>query len=103
MHRGFGFAAISVAAGLLLAPASAEAKTCKDVITMKSRSTAQTTDAGREQRARDRAILKWSNLARETYGWAYRFWTRADDKQVECSGTAKSKLCTVSAKPCRVL
>ena len=103
MHHGFGFAAIAGAAGLLLAAVPAEAKTCKDVITTKSRSTAQTTDAGREQRARDRAILKWSNLARETHGWAYRFWTRADDKQVECSGTAKSKLCTVSAKPCRVL
>jgi hypothetical protein len=103
MHRGFGFAAIAVAAGLLLSSAPAEAKTCKDVITMKSRSSAQTSDSGREQRARDRAILKWSQVARETHGWAYRFWLRADDKQVECSGTAKSKLCTVSAKPCRVL
>ena len=103
MHRRFGFAVVAAAAGLLLAAAPAQAKTCKDAITMQSRSSAQTTDAGREQRARDRAILKWSNLARETYGWAYRFWLRAEDKQVQCSGTAKSKLCTVTAKPCRVL
>jgi hypothetical protein len=96
-------AALAVAGGLLLATAPAEAKTCKDAITMQSRSSAQTSDAGREQRARDRAILKWSNVARETYGWAYRFWLRAEDKQVECGGTAKSRLCTVSARPCRVL
>jgi hypothetical protein len=103
MHRGLGLAAIAVAAGMLAAAVPAEAKVCKDAITAKSRSTAQTSDAGREQRARDRAILKWSKVARETHGWAYRFWMRADDKQVECGGTAKSRLCTVSAKPCRLL
>jgi hypothetical protein len=57
----------------------------------------------REQRARDRAILNWSKRAREAYGWSYRFWTRAEEKQVECGGTAKSKHCAVSAKPCSLL
>ncbi len=103
MQRRWRLAAIAVAAGVLAGAAPAQAKTCKDAITAKSRSTAQTSDAGREQRARDRAILKWSKVARETYGWAYRFWARADDKQVECGGTTKARQCTVSARPCRVL
>ncbi len=103
MRRAIRLAAFAAAASALIAIAPAEAKTCKEVISVKSRSTAQTSDAGREQRARDRAILNWTKRAREAYGWSYRFWARAEEKQVECGGTAKFKQCTVSAKPCSLL
>jgi hypothetical protein len=98
--RKLAAAAIAVGA---LAVTPAEAKTCKDAVTAKSRSTAKTSDAGREQRARDRAIVNWSKQARAAYGWSYRFWARAEDKQVDCGGGGKSKHCTVSAKPCSLL
>ena len=76
---------------------------CKDAVTAQARSTAQLSDATREKRAQEKAICNWGKRARDTYGWQYRFWTKAEDKQVNCSGTAKSKTCTVSAKPCKVL
>ena len=93
------------AAGLFLlaaAPAQA-AKTCKDAVTAKAQSKAQLSDASRERRARDNAIANWSRRAADTYGWAYRFWLRAEEKQVNCGGGASSKHCTVSAKPCRLI
>jgi hypothetical protein len=92
-------AAIAFAAACL-AGASAEAKTCKDPVEAKSRSAIKASDEAREKRAQNNAIAKWSKLAQSTYGWSYRFWTRAEEKKVECKGTPKSKTCTVSAKPC---
>ena len=98
---------LTLAAGVTLAAAQtatpASNPKCKDVVTAKSRSTAQLSDANREKRAQDKAISNWGKRARDAYGWQYRFWLKAEDKQVNCKGTAKSKTCTVSAKPCKVL
>ena len=92
-------AGLSVMAGT----SPAEAKTCRDMITAKSRSAAQVSDESRLRRARDSAIANWSARARDTYGWAYRFWRRSDDRKVECGGGASAKHCTATAKPCRLL
>jgi hypothetical protein len=99
----FGAAIVGIAAGLSIAAAPAHAKTCKDVITAKARSAAQVSDASRERRARENAMANWSARARDTYGWAYRFWRRAEEQQVTCGGGASAKHCTASAKPCRLL
>jgi hypothetical protein len=102
MRFVFGLAVIG--ASLAVMPAGpAQAKTCKDVVTAKAQSRAQLSDASRERRAQDNAIANWSRRARDTYGWAYRYWSRADEKQVTCGGGASSKHCTVSAKPCRLV
>jgi hypothetical protein len=92
--------ALAVAAAALVATAPAHAKTCKDAVTAEARSSAQVSDASREKRAKEKAIANWSSRARDTYGWQYRFWTKSDEQKVECGGTAKSKKCAVSAKPC---
>jgi hypothetical protein len=92
--------ALAVAAASLVAITPAHAKTCKDAVTAEARSSAQVSDASREKRAKEKAIANWSSRARDTYGWQYRFWTKSDEQKVECGGTAKSKKCAVSAKPC---
>jgi|GEM_PF-3892323 len=91
----------ALAAGALTA-APAEAKTCKDAITAKARSAAQLSDASREQRARESAIANWSRRAQDTYGWRYRFWRRAEEKDVKCGGGASAKHCTATGRPCRL-
>ena len=103
MRYTFGSAALAVVLVLTQTGAPAEAKTCKDAVTAKARSAAQLSDDSRERRARDSAIANWSRRARDTYGWRYSFWRRADEKQVNCGGGASAKHCTVSAKPCRLL
>ena len=95
-------AAVALATILGLSAVPAQAKTCKDVVTAKARSAVQLSDATRERRARENAIANWSARARDTYGWSYRFWRRADEQKVECGGGASAKHCTVSAKPCRI-
>jgi glucose dehydrogenase len=101
MRLAFTLIAIGLAAAsLVAAPAEAKEKTCKDAVTAKSRSTIKASDEAREKRAQNNATVKWSKLAQITYGWSYRFWYRAEEKKVECTGTAKSKTCNVSAKPC---
>lgn len=95
---------IATVAGLLFAASPpAHAKTCKEAVTAKARSAAQVSDDSRLRRARENAIANWSARARDTYGWAYRFWRRSDDRKVECGGGSSAKHCTVSAKPCRLL
>jgi len=95
-------AATTLAFLLAVSPADA-AKVCKDApVTAKARSAAQVSDASREKRARNNAIDNWSNRARDTYGYVYSFWWRAEEKKVECGGGESAKHCTVSAKPCRV-
>ncbi|NJO24130.1 MAG: hypothetical protein HC868_15945 [Sphingomonadales bacterium] len=96
-------ATAAVAAGLLAAAAPAHARTCKDTVTAKARSAAQVSDDSRLRRARDKAISNWSARARDTYGWAYRFWRRSDERKVECGGGEGAKHCTASAKPCRLI
>jgi hypothetical protein len=94
--------AAALAAVLLTAP-PAQAKTCRDMVTAKARSAAQGTDEARQRRARDRAMSSWSRRARDTYGWAYRFWSRAAERNVQCGGSEGARHCTASAKPCRLL
>ena len=101
MRAMMGFAAMVITA-CLFDSGPAEAKTCKDVVSAHARSSAQVSDATREKRANDKAISNWGKRAADTYGWAYRFWYRAEEKKVECKGTEKSKSCTVAAKPCTV-
>jgi hypothetical protein len=96
-------ATAGIAVGLLATTPPAHAKTCKDMVTAKARSAAQVSDASRSRRARDKAIANWSARARDTYGWAYRFWRRSDERNVECGGSESAKHCTASAKPCRLL
>jgi hypothetical protein len=103
MRFTFTLAALAVAAMAVAATPVHAAKTCKDAVTAKAQSRVQLSDASRERRARDNAILNWTKRARDTYGLAYRFWWRAEEKQVNCGGGSSSKHCTVSAKPCRVI
>ena len=102
MRFTFIIAALGTAVALILGAPAHAAKTCKDAVTAKAQSRAQLSDASRERRARENAIANWSARARDTYGWSYRFWTRAEEKQVNCGGGASAKHCTVSAKPCRL-
>jgi hypothetical protein len=102
MRFTFGVAALCLAVVPMLG-APAHAKTCKDVVTAKAQSRAQLSDASRERRARENAIANWSRRARDTHGWSYRFWTRAEEKQINCGGGASAKHCTASAKPCRLI
>jgi len=99
------FAAVALATSLLVAAAAApaQAKVCKDVVTAKSRSAAQVSDASRLRRAREGAIANWEARVRDTYGIAYRFWSRAEDRKVECGGGSSAKHCTATARPCRLL
>jgi hypothetical protein len=92
-----------IAVGSLAVTPPAHAKTCKDMVTAKARSTAQVSDDSRLRRAREKAMSNWSARARDTYGWAYRFWRRSGERKVECGGGAGAKHCTATAKPCRLL
>lgn len=104
MRTLIGLAAVGIATGWMLAGQPAVgAADCKDPVTAKARSAAQLSDASRERRARENAIDNWRRRARDTYGWRYRFWSKAQEKNIECGGGASAKHCTVSAKPCRVL
>jgi hypothetical protein len=94
-------AAAALAAGLATAP-PADAKTCKDAVSAKARSAARLSDASREKRARDNAIGNWKHRVRDTYGWSYSFWSKAEEHDVKCGGGAGAKHCTVSAKPGRL-
>jgi hypothetical protein len=94
-------ATLALIVSMSSAPADA-AKVCMDAVSAKARSTAQLSDASREKRARNNAIANWSARARDTYGYAYSFWWRAENRKVECGGGASAKHCTASAMPCRV-
>ena len=84
-----------------LAAGSAHAKTCKEAVSAKARSAAQLSDASRERRARDNAIANWKRRVRDTHGWSYSLWSKAEERDIRCGGGASAKHCTVSAKPCR--
>lgn len=101
IYRAAGAAALLL--GLAFAAAPAHAKTCMEVpITAKATSRAQLSDASREARARENAITNWTRRARDTHGYLYSFWFRAEDKKIECGGGESSKHCTVSARACRL-
>jgi len=88
---------------LTTAAAPAQSKICKDTISAKARSAAQLSDASRLRRARENAIANWKRRVRDTHGWTYSFWSRADARDVKCGGGASAKHCTASARPCRLL
>ena len=83
--------------------AAAEAKTCKEPLTVTSRSTIKTAEAARTKRATDNAEKKWSKDVRAKYGLQYYFWARSNDKKVECRQTPKSSICIASATPCSLI
>jgi hypothetical protein len=96
---------ISILAAAIVGAAAlpAHAKVCKDEISAKSRSAGQYADAQRQKRAHANAIANWSDRTRSTYGIAYRFWTRSNEKSVECKTGKSSVTCEAKAKPCRLI
>jgi hypothetical protein len=82
---------------------AAAAKTCKEPITVTSRSTIQGDENARTKRATDNAEKKWSKQARAKYGLQYQFWLRAEAKNVDCHQTPKSAVCNATATPCSLL
>ncbi len=94
---------VAATAGLALLPAAASAKTCKEPLTVTSRSTIKTDEAARTKRATANAEKKWSKEAKAKYGLQYYFPSRADAKSVECQQAPKSTKCTMTATPCSLL
>jgi hypothetical protein len=95
--------AVCLAAGALLAASPAEAKVCKDPIVAKSSSGGRFSEAEREARARRGALMLWRAKARKQHNWAYRFWSRAEDRMLNCAPGKSEVLCTARARPCRLL
>lgn len=93
-------ATVVIVAFAAVAAAPASAKTCKDPLSAKSSSRIAGEDEKRDARARDNAIKKWVKEAQAAHGIAYRFWFRAEDKQVDCGRGKNTSHCTVTAKPC---
>ena len=91
-----------VVAATAQAPA-AQAKTCKDPMTVSSRSTVQGGESARTKRATNNAQNKWNKEAKTKYGFQYQFWLRADAKTVDCRQTPKSTVCTATGSPCSLL
>ncbi len=81
----------------------AQAKTCKEPLSVTSRSTVKTSEEARTKRATDNAEKKWSKDVRAKYGLQYYFWARSTDKKVECRQTPKSSICVATATPCSLL
>ena len=96
-------AAMTAGALCLVAATPAAAKTCKDPLTVTSRSTVKTGEEARTKRATDNAQKKWSKETRAKYGLQYYFWTRSDARKVDCRQTPKSSICTATASPCSLL
>lgn len=95
------FSAALLLAAAWLGATGAAAKTCKDPVTTKATSRAELSD--KEARARTAALAQWRTRARANYGVAYRFWSRAEDRNLTCTQTEKSATCTATARPCRLL
>jgi hypothetical protein len=87
----------------LLNTSPAAAKTCKEPLTVTSRSTIKVDEAARTKRATANAEKKWSKEARAKFGVRYYFPSRADAKNVECRQTPKSTSCTMTATPCSLI
>ncbi len=99
MLRMSSCAALAASVALIAAfsTAPAEAKTCKAEITAKSVSRSE---FSQESRARSRALANWRQKAQSTNGVAYRFWSLADGRSVNCTKTPKATTCVATAKPC---
>ena len=96
-------ASFGAVALLALDSAPASAKTCKEPLSVTSRSTIKGTEEARTKRATNNAEKKWSKDVRAKYGVAYYFWSRADDKKIECRQTPKSAICVATATACRLI
>ena len=81
----------------------AAAKTCKEPVAVQFRTAVQIAADAREKRARAGVVDKWRDRARADYGIAYRFWSRANDRSIECTATAKATTCKAVATPCRLI
>lgn len=106
MHKfiaGLAAGALSVSIALVASTAPASAKTCKEPLTVTSRSTIKSDEAARTKRATANAANKWSKQARALHGLQYYFPSRADAKTVECRQTPKSTSCTITATPCSLI
>lgn len=80
-----------------------DAKTCKEPLTVSSRSTIAGGEETRTKRATSNAEKKWSKEAKAKHGFQYQFLMRADGKTVECRQTPKSTVCNLTATPCSLL
>ena len=100
-HAGKGTFALAAIA-LVATVASAVAADCKAPLTGRSRSDELSSDRERLRLAREGAIAHWRQLARQTYGWNYRYWTAAQNKRVSCAGST-TRVCAVTARPCRTV
>jgi hypothetical protein len=99
----FAFAVLAGVVVSVLAPTVAVAKTCKEPLTVTSRSTIKVDEVGRTKRATANAETKWSKEVRAKYGVQYYFPSRAEAKNVECRQTPKSTSCTMTGTPCSLL
>ncbi|MBV1693821.1 MAG: hypothetical protein KGP27_05105 [Hyphomicrobiales bacterium] len=98
------FAAIAAAIAVSVSIATvAEAKTCKELVTASSQTRVAGSQQDREKRATANATQRWCDDARWKAGLLYRFWSRAEDKKIECKSTPKTTTCVVSARPCRLI
>jgi hypothetical protein len=97
------FGPVVAVAAITLATSPAAAKTCKEPLTVTSRSSIKTDETARTKRATANAEKKWSKEARAKYGFKYYFNARADAKSVACRQTPKSTSCTLTATPCSLL
>lgn len=95
--------AVAVAAVTVSLSAIAEAKTCKELVIASSQTRVAGSQEDREKRATANATQRWRDDARWKAGLLYRFWSRAEDKKVECKSTPKTTTCVVSARPCRLI
>ena len=102
MNR-FVSASLVAAIGVIGLSAPASAKVCKDEVSSKSRSAGNYSDDARQKRAHSNAIANWRDRTRSTHGIAYRFWSRAEDRSVDCKTGANSVSCVAKARPCRLL
>lgn len=98
-----GLALVAATLTLVVQTLPAAAKTCKEPLSVTSRSTIKTTEAARTKRATDNAEKKWSKEARAKFGLQYQLWMRSDAQKIECRQTEKSSICVVTATPCSIL
>lgn len=103
MRLGRSVAVAGTLLGCLGLLASDLAADCKAPLSGASRSTEATSDADRLRIARDDAIARWRQLARHAYGRQYRYWTAAQNKRVNCTGSTTMRRCVVTARPCRTV
>ena len=96
-------AALVLAAGLMAGLEPAAAKTCKAKVSAIGLSTGKAEVRIREARARKAALGVWRSKAQKANGMAYRFWSRADEKEIACQSAKGRSRCLISARPCRLL